>query len=159
MDLIGDYGSDVSDDEPHGASNGTSSAGNSTRAGPTAAVSPPLGEQLNRLPAPGRPADTDRWGSVFGAGILDRKRKPPAAAAGLSNGTAAKAANGHGHEEAAAPKRKLASFMAPLKPLSQEEMEVRLGCRDPEHDRHQGLVDKYGHQYACAVCKSSLQHR
>ena len=131
MDLIGDYGSDVSDEEPEGpSSNGTVSAGNGASTGPAAAVSQPVSEQLGRLPAP-KAADSDRWGSVFGAGILDRKRKTAASAGGgHSHGTAADAAggaatNGDGHAEAAAPKRKLASFMAPLKPLTAEEMEVR----------------------------------
>jgi len=131
MDLIGDYGSDVSDEEPQeGPSNGAVSTGNGVSAAPAEATGRPVSEHTARLPAP-KAADSDRWGSVFGAGILDRKQKPAASAGGgHSNGTAANAAgaaaaDGDGRGEApVAPKRKLASFMAPLKPLSAEELEV-----------------------------------
>ncbi len=130
MDLIGGYGSDVSDEEPQeGPSDGAANTGNGVPAAPAESVGQHVSEQPARLPAP-TPAANDRWGSVFGAGILDRKRKPAASAGvGHSNGTAASpaggaAANGDGRGEAVAPKRKLASFMAPLKPLSAEELEV-----------------------------------
>ena len=132
MDLIGDYGSDASDEEPQdGPSNGAVSTGNGVSAASAQAAGRPFTEQPARLPAPPPAAANDRWGSVFGAGILDRKRKPAASGGGgHSNGTAANfamgaAANGDGRGEApVAPKRKLASFMAPLKPLSAEELEV-----------------------------------
>ena len=156
MDLIGGYGSDVSDEEPHGTSNGTGSAHNGSVGGPITSADAPVSAQLARLPAP-RAADTDRWGSVFGAGILDRKRKAPASASGLSNGTTARggkdtAVNGLGHEEAAAPRRKLASFMAPLAPLSQEELEAR--C---QRECSVSCVINVRHMFcACAV---GLQYR
>ena len=130
MDLIGGYGSDVSEDDQHGPANGVADAvvngGYVVRTELALAASPPaVSEQLARLPA-ATAADNDRWGAVFGTGIRDRKHKPTATSNGLSNGAAGRAVamNGHSADEGVL-KRKLVSFMAPLKPLTAEELDVR----------------------------------
>ena len=132
MDLIGGYGSDVSDDDQRGPANGTADAhsgGKTVPAEPatSAKETPAVSEQLARLPAP-KAADNDRWGSVFGTGILEKKRQPAAISRGVANGAASGAvANGLSGEEGV-QKRKLVSFMAPLTPLTAEELNVRCCC-------------------------------
>jgi hypothetical protein len=128
MDLIGDYGSDDSEDDQHGPANGVADAHTGGDAVPTDPASAPsipdVSEQLVRLPAP-RAADNDRWGAVFGTGVLDKKRKPTTVSRAVSNGAAGgPASNGHSTDDGV-PKRKLVSFMAPLKPLTAEELDVR----------------------------------